>query len=82
MSVNIEPIQEDPSQLVKDDYEALLREAIGKIRNTWNHKLRKELQIELSWISNEIEKYGFDFHPEHYLREKMDELEKFVDSIK
>lgn len=68
--------------LVKSDYEYLVRTAIRKIERIESYARYKKAQIELSWISNEIEAYGFEFFPEHYLREKMDRLEEFVDSIR
>ena len=42
-------------------------------------KLPKTIEIEISYVINEIESYGFDFFPNHYLWELLDKVEQMLD---
>jgi len=39
---------------------------------------QKEKQENYCFLVNEIERYGFSFFPDHYVRESIRELESFV----
>jgi hypothetical protein len=42
-------------------------------------RLPKNIETEISYTINEIESYGFDFFPNHYLWELLDKVESLLD---
>ena len=42
----------------------------------------KELQKDLSWMKKDIEDYGLEFFPNHYVYDKVKEFEALVDALK
>ncbi len=41
----------------------------------------KALQKEIEWIRHEIERYGFEFFPNHYIFDKVREFEEKVTEL-
>lgn len=39
---------------------------------------QKDKEIDYCFLVNEIDKYGFDFFPDHYVRDNVRLLEKFA----
>ena len=44
-------------------------------------KYEKEMEIEAAFLAREIELYGFKFFPDHYVKEKIKNLEIFVSEV-
>ena len=53
---------------------------ISRVRGLRN-KLTKQQETELAYMVNDIDSYGFNFFANHYTYEKVDNLEKYVNSI-
>jgi hypothetical protein len=51
------------------------RSAISKLRSVNRNSIPKELQIESAYTLNEVDRYGFSFFPNHYIFDKIIELE-------
>lgn len=46
----------------------------------YSDSLSKNQQVEVAHILREIDSYGFQFFPNHYLFDKIDQIEKVLDS--
>lgn len=43
--------------------------------------MTKETQIDVAFLIRDIQNYGFEFFPEHYIEEKINELESISETI-
>lgn len=50
----------------------IIRSNSGQVRD-------RKTQEDISYLIREIECYGFDFFPEHYVRRSVNELRSYVD---
>jgi len=55
---------------------------INELRNITRGNIKIDDQKEIAHLINEIEQYGFDFFPNHYVYDKVVELEVFVRKLK
>lgn len=62
-------------------YINLLRTARNRLRRLRDREERKRIEIEIAYISKEIEDYGFSFFQEHYLPDPMNRLQEIVDNL-
>lgn len=68
------------------EYRKRFNRAVSGLGNNFRYqnktKRDKSLEMEIAWTIHEIEKYGFNFYPEHYIEDKMQELEKLSKTFK
>lgn len=55
--------------------------AVATMRGLHVSMETKALQKEIEWIRHEIESYGFEFFPNHYVFEKVREFEEKVSEL-
>lgn len=57
------------------------RAAVSKLRSIPRNTIPKETQVELAHMINDIESYGFNFFPNHYIFESIIKLESLAAKI-
>jgi len=60
---------------ISNEYQELRR----IIRSNFGQVRDRKIQEDISYLIREIESYGFDFFPEHYIRSCVNELRSYVD---
>ena len=57
------------------------KSALHNLKSVNRNIMTKQQQVDISYLINDIEKHGFDFFPNHYVFDKIEELEEIINNL-
>lgn len=72
----------ETNRRVYNQYMRALKKAKMVIRSTGDKEIRKDLETELSYMVDEINRRGFDFFPDVYVTPVVEQMKELFTSYK